>query len=121
MLWGQSRAYEDEPFEVEVELEEALLEASPALFGNKRVYLDAKKRNGKKTKIDHVPDGFLIDLYSSREPKLYVVENELAKDEPLAHVAMHILEFSLSFETNPHHVKCLLKEALLQGSRVRLV
>ena len=114
MLWGQSRAYEDEPFEIEADLEEALLEARPALFGSKRVYLDTKKKIGKKAKIEHVPDGYLIDLSSAREPKLYVVENELAKDEPLTHVAMHILEFSLSFETNPHHVKSILKEALLQ-------
>ena len=115
MLWGQGQFYEDDTFEKEGDFEEAVFEVRSAIFGEQRIYLRAKK-GGKQSKAAHVPDGYLVDLSSAREPKLYVVENELAKDDPLKHVAMHLLEFSLSFETNPHHVKSLLKEALLQDA-----
>jgi hypothetical protein len=40
------------------------------------------------------------------------VENELASHDPLDHVAVQILEFSLSFETSPFKLKAILKEAL---------
>jgi hypothetical protein len=48
------------------------------LFGATRIYLDAKKKIGGKGKIKNIPDGYLIDLTNTKEPKLNVVENELA-------------------------------------------
>jgi hypothetical protein len=41
-----------------------------------------------------------------------VVENELAAHDPLRHIAVQILEFSLSFETDPRTVKAVLLNAL---------
>jgi hypothetical protein len=41
-----------------------------------------------------------------------VVENELASHEPLRHIAVQILEFSLSFEAEPRAVKTILYDAL---------
>ena len=65
------------------------------------------------TTIDvSAPNEYLIDLSSTRDPKLFVVENELAKHEPLRHVALQILEFSLSFEASPHLVKSIVRDAL---------
>jgi len=43
---------------------------------------------------------------------LYVVENELASHEPLRHIAVQILEFSLSFEAEPRAIKNILFNAL---------
>lgn len=43
---------------------------------------------------------------------LYVVQNELAKHHPLKHIAVQILQFSLSFDSTPQKVKSILKEAL---------
>src|SRR5712692_4868771 len=105
MLWTRERQYRDEPFETETELEEAILAVAPSLFGEARFYLDAKRLIGIRGKTRNIPDGYLIDLSSARDPKLFVVENELAKHEPLRHVAVQILEFSLSFEASPHLVK----------------
>lgn len=118
MLWSAEVEFHEEPFEKEAELEKAILEVSDVLFGENRIYLDTKKKIGGKGKTQNIPDGYLIDLSSTKEPKLYVVENELAKHDPLKHVAVQILEFSLSFETSPHRVKNIVKEALtaVQGS-----
>lgn len=113
MLWGEHESYNEEPFERESDLEEALLEVAETLFGRTRIYLETKKKIGGKGKIKNIPDGYLIDLSSIRDPKLFVIENELASHDPLKHVAVQILEFSLSFETSPHLLKSILKEALV--------
>jgi hypothetical protein len=112
MLWTSEKHYRDEPFEAEADLEEAILLVAPALFGDARLYLDAKRLIGAKGRTRNIPDGYLIDLSSAKDPKLFVVENELAKHEPLRHVAVQILEFSLSFESTPHLVKSIVREAL---------
>ena len=41
-----------------------------------------------------------------------MVENELAVHDPLKHIAVQILNFSLSFETSPQKLKTIIKEAL---------
>src|SRR5687768_5456182 len=105
MLWNERTVYREEPFETEADFEEAILKVAPALFGDARLYLDAKRLIGARGRTRNIPDGYLIDLSSLRDPKLFVVENELGKHEPLRHVAVQILEFSLSFESSPHSVK----------------
>lgn len=112
MLWNPNKVYRSEPFETEQDLEAAILDVRDILFGNDRIYLDTKKKIGAKGKIKNIPDGYLLDLYSKKEPILYVVENEIAKHDPLKHIAAQILEFSLSFETSPQKVKTIVREAL---------
>jgi hypothetical protein len=114
MLLGKDNTYFEDPFESESELEDAILEISQTLFGESRVYLPIKKKIGAKGKTRNIPDGYLIDLSSAKQPRLYVVENELAEHDPLKHVAVQILEFSLSFETSPHTIKNILKNALVE-------
>jgi len=114
MLWAPNKIYENEPFELEVDLESAILELRETLFGEERIYLDIKKKIGSKGKTKNIPDGYLIELSSKKEPKLYVVENELVKHEPLKHIAVQVLEFSLSFESSPQKIKALVKEALIK-------
>ncbi len=112
MLWSNGHAYVDEPFETEYELERAIVEAAPALFGQSRLYLDIKKRIGGKGRVQNIPDGYLLDLSSPKEPRLFVVEVELARHDPLKHIAAQILEFSLSYETSPQIVKNAAKAAI---------
>lgn len=112
MLWAPNKVYHSEPFESEEELEGAILEVCKDLFGGLRIYLDIKKKIGAKGKTRNIPDGYLIDLSSKKEPRLYVVENELVKHDPLKHIAAQILEFSLSFETSPQKMKTFVKERL---------
>lgn len=112
MLWTRNKKYQLEPFENEADLEKAIVEVSTDLFGPDRVYLPVKKRIGTKGKTSNIPDGYLVDLTSAHEPRLYVVETELAKHEPLKHVAVQILEFSLSFETSWQKIKAIVKTEL---------
>jgi len=115
MLWGKEIQYHEAPFELESEIEDAILEVSSVLFGKNRIYLDVKKKIGAKGKTKNIPDGYLIDLASSKDPRVYVVENELAKHDPLKHIAVQILEFSLSFETSPFKVKSIVKDEIVSN------
>jgi hypothetical protein len=112
MIMTNEKKYHVEAFEKESDLEAAILEVQNEIFGRNRIYLEIKKKIGGRGAVSNIPDAYLIDLTSEREPKLYVVENELARHEPLKHIAVQILEFSLSFETSPQRVKSIVKERL---------
>lgn len=112
MLWSKSESYHLHPFESEAEFEKAIIECSASIFGPNRFYVDVKKKIGLKGKTQNIPDGYLIDLASNSEPRLFVVENELASHDPLKHIAIQILEFSLSFESSAHSVKNIVKTSL---------
>lgn len=112
MLWSKEVSYYLEPFEKEADLESAIKEVSPVLFGPDRIYLEVKKLIGIKGKTQNIPDAYLIDLSSPKQPLLWVVENELASHDPLRHIAVQILQMSLSFQATPQKVKAIVKGAL---------
>jgi len=110
-IWTKDAPYQSTQFDSEADLEKAILMVQDELFGAGRIYLPVKKKIGTKGKQQNIPDGYLIDLRGS-QPRLYVVENELAAHDPLRHVAVQILQFSLSFESEPRRVKTILLDAL---------
>lgn len=112
MLWNKNNRYIEISYERESELEEVVNEVKEALFGSTRIYLDDKKKIGKKGRTNNLPDGYLIDLTNSQDPKIFVVENDLSSHQHLKHIAVQILEFSLSFETSKVKVKNVIKEML---------
>lgn len=111
LFWTPDGPYRRRGYDSEADLEAAILQVAPALFGAGRIYLDVKKRIGTRGGPQNIPDGYLLDL-SGRQPRLYVVENELAAHDPLRHIAVQILQFSLSFESEPRTVKTILFNAL---------
>ncbi|MCD6283128.1 hypothetical protein J7J84_05940 [bacterium] len=112
IIWNKKKTYFKTEYKDEKDLEKAIVEASATLFGEKRFYLDVKRAIGGKKK--NIPDGYLLDI-SGKKPRLYVVENELASHEPLKHVAVQLLEFSLAFEQEPHSVKKVLADAIRES------
>lgn len=111
LIWTKNGPFRRVEYGDEADLEAAIIEVQAELFGPNRIYLDAKKKIGAKGSLRNIPDGYLIDL-SGRQPRLYVVENELASHDPLRHIAVQILQFSLSFEEEPRGVKTALFSAL---------
>lgn len=110
-FWSNAGKYVSSPYPSEAELEAAVVRLKIELFGTKRIYLDVKRKIGSKGGLRNIPDGYLVDLTGSK-PRLFVVENELAAHDPLRHIAVQILQFSLSFESEPRTVKKILMEAL---------
>ncbi len=111
LLWTKNGSYRLTGYQSESDLEGAINQVKAELFGSSRIYLDVKKKIGAKAGLRNIPDGYLVDL-SGQKPRLYVVENELASHEPLRHIAVQILEFSLSFEAEPRAVRNILFGAL---------
>src|SRR5258708_22996590 len=111
LIWTRSGHYHRVEYQNEADLEASIIQVQTELFGFSRIYLDIKKKIGAKGSLRNIPDGYLLDL-SGRKPRLYVVENELASHDPLRHIAVQILEFSLSFETDQRAVKTILFSAL---------
>jgi hypothetical protein len=111
VIWTDNGHYRLVEYENEADLEAAIIQVQNSLFGQDRYYLDIKKKIGAKGSIQNIPDGYLLDLSASK-PRLYVVENELAAHDPLRHIAVQILQFSLSFEAEPLTVKKVLLQAL---------
>ncbi len=112
MLWNKNNSFIEYPFEKESELENSVNEVKSKLFGKNRIYLDDKKKIGNNGKTQNLPDGYLIDLSNNEDPKIFVVENDLASHQHLKHIAVQILEFSLSFEVSKVKVKNIIKEML---------
>src|SRR6266481_3287229 len=110
-FWTPSGLFRRTGFQSEANLEGAINQVKAELFGQHRIYLDVKRKIGAKAGLRNIPDGYLIDL-SGQRPRLFVVENELASHEPLRHIAVQILEFSLSFEAEPRAIKTILFDAL---------
>ncbi len=112
MLWNKEDRYAKWPYEKESELEDTVNEVKSQLFGSKRIYLDDKRKIGAKGNTNNLPDGYLLDLTNEKDPKIFVVENDLASHQHLKHIAVQILEFSLSFESSKVKVKNIIKEML---------
>src|SRR6266566_7322683 len=115
LVWTKNSKYRRVSYQNEADLEAAILDVQVDLFGTNRIYLDVKKKIGSKGGVQNIPDGYLLDL-SGAKPRLYIVENELASHDPLRHVAVQILEFSLSFEAEPQGVKSIIFDALSRDS-----
>ena len=114
MLWGLNNTYHIETYNLESDLEQSIQIVKKELFGPNRIYLEIKKLIGSAGKSRNIPDAYLLDLSSKSVPKLYVVENELARHETIKHIAVQILEFSLSYEETPHKVKQIVKDEILK-------
>lgn len=110
-FWTNVGQFRRTGYASESDFESAIIKVQRELFGADRIYLDVKKKIGGKTGPKNIPDGYLIDL-SGQKPRLFVVENELASHDPLRHIAVQILEFSLSFEAEPRAIKNIIHDAL---------
>lgn len=113
IIWTAKGSFQRSGYASEADLEGAILQVRDKLFGTDRIYLDVKRKiGGAKGNVHNVPDGYLLDLTGAK-PRLYVVENELISHDPLRHIAVQILQFSLSFQQEPRTVKSILYQALL--------
>jgi hypothetical protein len=118
VIWAAGKAYRRVEYESEADLETSILEVQHRLFGQSRYYLDVKSKIGLKGSFQNIPDGYLLD-FSGSKPRLYVVENELESHDPLRHIAVQILQFSLSFEEERLAVKKVLMRALEKRPEIR--
>ena len=75
-------------------LTEKIENLSEHIFGG-RIYIRIKRRIGDENKS--IPDGYLLDL-SADKPAIHFIEVELDTHHIMKHIAVQILNFSLSFD-----------------------
>ena len=97
-------------FDTEKEFERCVVSQVEMIFGKRCIYLDCKRRIGKQGAKQSIPDAYLIDFNSRREPKLFIVETEIASHDLFQHIGVQILQFSQSFASAPRQIKQLLFE-----------
>ena len=64
--------YELYTYGTEKEFEQDIIRHAENIFGSSSIYIDVKK-HVKDNNIVTIPDGYVIDLADSQEPKLFVV------------------------------------------------
>lgn len=106
-------------FDSEKEFERAVVSQAAEIFGERRIYLDCKRRLGAKGGKQSIPDAYLIDLSRSREPQLYVVENEISTHDLFKHIGVQLLQFSFSFAQAGRSVKQTLFEEISQDQKTK--
>jgi hypothetical protein len=95
-------------YETEQEFERAIVAHVDHIFGERRIYLDCKRRIGAKDGKQSVPDAYLIDVSSASDPQLYVVENEISSHDLFKHIGVQLLQFSVSFAQAGRTIKQIL-------------
>ncbi len=106
-------------FETENDFERAVVSHINQIFGERRIYLDCKRRIGGKDGKQSVPDAYLIDLSRPREPQLYVVENEISTHDLFKHIGVQLLQFSVSFSQAGRAVRQILFEEVCESATVK--
>jgi hypothetical protein len=109
--------YKPYQFDSEREFERCVVSQAEMIFGKRSVYLDCKRRIGKRGTKQSIPDAYLIDFSSQREPKLFVVETEIASHDLFQHIGVQILQFAHSFASAPRQVKQLLFDEVSKDSK----
>ncbi len=98
-------------YKTEKEFEQEIVANAKAIFGEQSIYIDVKKKLVNDN-IVTIPDGYLIDLSFEKEPRLYIIENELAKHDPYKHIGDQLLRFAISYKTSGRKIKSFLLEAV---------
>jgi hypothetical protein len=104
-------------FDLEDDLEKAVIENQQVLFGKDAVYIDVKNLIGK-SRHRGIPDAFLIDFYDPQNPQLYIVENELASHSVYSHITEQIARFSTSIITSQVQIRDILIDAVKKNKKV---
>ena len=100
-------------FDSEDEFEKAVIGNSQHLFGNASIYIDVKKLFGKKDSYHKgIPDGYLIDFSSKKQPQLYFVENELSSHDIYSHISEQLLRFNTAIKTSQNQIRKKLLEVI---------
>jgi hypothetical protein len=106
-------------YETEQEFERAVVKHVSQNFGARRLYLDCKRRIGRRDDTQSVPDAYLIDLSRPREPQLYVVENELSTHDLFKHIGVQLLRFQYSFSQAGRAIKQILYEKICEEPAIK--
>jgi hypothetical protein len=106
-IYTNNTFYEKISFNIESDFEKIVTDLSDQIFGPNTIYLNIKKKI-KGNNIGVIPDGYLIDMTVSDDPKLYIIENEIVSHDPFKHIGIQMLKFVTSFDDDRVKVRNLI-------------
>ena len=92
-LYLNGEELEQALYKKEEDFEELVVKNAGTIFGDKVIYIDAKKKINTAALGGTIPDGFLIDLSDADDPKFYLVEVELQSHDFFKHIFPQITRF----------------------------
>lgn len=92
-IYLKTRKFEEIKFDKESEFEDLIFSNSDVIFGKARVLISAKKKINAGDLGKSIPDGFLFDFSEQTNPKLILLEVELAKHRFFDHIFPQITKF----------------------------
>ncbi|MGD8305982.1 MAG: hypothetical protein PVF17_04955 [Ignavibacteria bacterium] len=115
-LIHNNKIYTPYEYKTEKEFEQEIVHNSKSIFGDKTIYIDVKKKLVNDN-IVTIPDGYLIDCSFEKDPRLYIIENELAKHDPYKHIGEQLLKFAISYKTSGRKIKSFLLEHITKDKQ----
>ena len=104
----------------EEEFEKVILDHDTDIFGPKSFFINIKKRIGEDN-IVSIPDGYVIDFSFEKDPRLYIIEIELASHDPYKHIGQQLLRFGISYKASGRNIKAFLLESILKDKSKKVV
>ncbi len=98
-------------YEQEKEFENQIITHAKDIFGSHSVYIDIKKKIGDE--IASIPDGYLIDFYFEKTPRLHIIEIELSSHDPYRHIGQKMLKFAISYKASGRKIKRFLLDNIM--------
>ena len=106
-------------FDLEKDFEKSVVENSKILFGSDSIYIDTKKRFGENDSYHKgIPDGYLLDFSSRKQPQLYFIENELSTHDVYSHISEQLLRFSTIIATAQNKIRKTLLEKIKEDKNI---
>ena len=100
-------------YPLEKEFEKVVVTLADQIFGTSSIYIDVKRQ--VRGVITTIPDGYVIDMTETDEPKLFIIENEIKSHDPLSHVGEQLLRFATSFENAHAAVRNFLMDEIAKN------
>lgn len=108
-VFSIGKKYSEYVYSSEDEFEQDIVTFHKLFFGEKTIYIDAKKKIESKSLGGTIPDGFFFDLSDISDPQFYIVEVELAKHSFFSHMFPQITKF-FAFYKNYKTQKALVEK-----------
>ncbi|WP_099363605.1 hypothetical protein [Fredinandcohnia onubensis] len=96
-VYYQNQRFSEVAYSKESELERDVVQNAELFFGQRSIYIDAKKKIEGKSLGGSIPDGFLFDLSDLNNPVFYIVEAELSQHSFYGHIFPQITKFFAFF------------------------
>ncbi len=109
VIYKNGHRYSEKVYKLEADFEKLVVDNSKIFFGEKTIFVDAKKKIDNNSFGGVIPDGFLFDFSDKKNPEFYLVEVELAKHSFFGHIFPQITKFFAFFKNSSNQGKLIEK------------